>query len=97
MAAPDRKQLVGLLTQDPGTVLEEGAHLVTSSAPGTSVGHVTSSYHSSVLGRSIALALVRRGRERMGETLQASMPDGPIPAKIVTPVFFDPEGKRTNV
>ena len=35
------------------------------------LGHVTSSYRSAALGRTFALALVRAGRERIGETLYA--------------------------
>ncbi|MGN6818057.1 MAG: sarcosine oxidase subunit alpha family protein [Sphingomonas sp.] len=97
MADPYRKQLVGLLTSDPETVLEEGAQVVDSAAPGTPIGHVTSSYHSAVLGRSIALALVKGGRNRMGQRLGVPMPKGSITVDVVQPVFFDPEGKRVNV
>src|SRR5690606_1498847 len=96
LAAPDRKQLVGLLTRNPQIALEEGAQIVSPSAPGISIGHVTSSYHSSVLKKSIALALVQGGRERIGQTLHISMPGGSIPVEVVPPVFFDPEGKRIN-
>lgn len=96
LAAPDRKQLVGLLTRNPQIALEEGAQIVSPSAPGISMGHVTSSYHSSVLKKSIALALVQGGRERIGQTLHISMPGGSIPVEVVAPVFFDPEGKRIN-
>ncbi|WP_129793940.1 sarcosine oxidase subunit alpha family protein [Sphingosinicella sp. CPCC 101087] len=97
LAASNRKQLVGLLTRNPQIALEEGAQIVSPSAPGTSIGHVTSSYHSSVLKKSIALALVRGGRARIGQILHVSMPGGSIPVGVVAPVFFDPEGKRINV
>ncbi|WP_447764191.1 sarcosine oxidase subunit alpha family protein [Sphingopyxis panaciterrae] len=97
MVEPDRKQLVGLATADPGTLLEEGAQIVTSSAPGVSIGHVTSSYPSSVLGQSIALGMVRGGRDRIGQTLHVPMPGGLIAVEVVPPIFFDPEGKRVNV
>jgi sarcosine oxidase subunit alpha len=70
---------------------------VNASAPGTPIGRVTSSYHSAALGRSIALALVRGGRERTGQTLHVPMPGGIVPTEVVPPVFFDPEGKRINV
>ena len=33
------------------------------------LGHVTSSYHSAALGRPFALALIKNGRNRIGETL----------------------------
>ena len=59
----DRKQLVGIFTKDPNEVLEEGAQLVEkiTPVPIKMVGHVTSSYYSPNLGRSIALALVKEG------------------------------------
>lgn len=97
MAAPDRKQLVGLRSKDGRSVLEEGAQVVAPTAATTPIGHVTSSYHSAVLKAPIALALVRGGRARLGETLHIPMPGGAIPVEIVQPVFFDPEGSRVNV
>jgi len=97
MAGAHRKQLVGLSTRDPRIVLEEGAQIIDPSAPNAAIGHVTSSYHSAVLDRSIALALVRGGRDRMGQALQVAMPGGAIPIDVVEPVFFDPEGKRVHV
>ena len=72
MLAENRKQLVGLLTEDPNVVLEEGAQVTESATPAVgspALGHVTSSYRSETLGRSIALALVAAGRSRMGKTL----------------------------
>ncbi len=55
MKAADRKQLVGLRTRDSGTVLEEGAQIAATAGqkpPMELIGHVTSSYASSVLGVS---------------------------------------------
>jgi sarcosine oxidase, subunit alpha len=99
MHAPDRKQLVGLLTVDPNVILEEGAQVVATPgqrAPMKMIGHVTSSYHSAVLGRSIALALVRGGRARIGETLYVPMPAGEIAVKVTGTVFYDSEGARLH-
>ena len=65
----DRKQLVGLLTENPNEVLPEGAQLTNSPkapVPVPMIGHVSSSYFSACLGHSIALALVRGGQERLG-------------------------------
>ncbi|MGM5029710.1 sarcosine oxidase subunit alpha [Tardiphaga sp. 862_B3_N4_1] len=95
----DRKQLVGLLTTDPKVVLEEGAQIVldpTHPIPVPMIGHVTSAYWSATLNRSIALALVRGGRSRMGEELSIPMPDGVIKAKVVDSILFDPKGERLN-
>ncbi|MGH8224123.1 MAG: sarcosine oxidase subunit alpha family protein, partial [Woeseiaceae bacterium] len=79
MKAPDRKQLVGLRTANPGTVLEEGAQVAETARqrpPMKPIGHVTSSYFSAALGHSIALAMVKGGRARIGQTLYVPMPGG---------------------
>ncbi len=97
--AAGRKQLVGLLTVDPATVLEEGAQIVAvpgQSPPMQLIGHVTSSYASAVLGRSIALAMVADGRARIGQTLYVPMPGGDIPVQVTSPVFYDAEGARLH-
>jgi sarcosine oxidase, subunit alpha len=96
----DRKHLVALLPVDPGTLLPEGAQLVDDPdhpIPMPMVGHVTSSYRSAALGRTFALALVRRGRERLGETVHAPLADGrTIAATIADSVVFDPENLRRD-
>ncbi|WP_404401416.1 sarcosine oxidase subunit alpha [Pelagibacterium halotolerans] len=99
MLKTDRKQLVGLLTEDPKVVLEEGAQIVfdpNQSLPMTMVGHVTSSYWSASLGRSIALAVVEGGQARMGETVHIPMPDSTLRATITGTVFYDPENARLS-
>jgi sarcosine oxidase subunit alpha len=99
MKNPERKQLVGLETADPKVVLEEGAQVVASAGqkvPREMIGHVTSSYHSAALGRSIALGVVAGGRARLGQTLYVPMPGGDIAVKVVAPVFYDPQGVRLN-
>jgi sarcosine oxidase subunit alpha len=99
MADPARKQLVGLLTRDPAIVLEEGAQLVVDPnqpIPMTMIGHVTSAYHSPALDRSIALAMVRGGRARIGATLHVPMPDRVIPVEVTAPLFYDAEGRKLD-
>jgi sarcosine oxidase subunit alpha len=99
LVAKGRKQLVGLKTRDPKVVLEEGAQIVADpkqAVPMTMIGHVTSSYWSQNCGRSIALALVAGGRERMGETLHVPMPDGAVEVEVSGMVFFDEKGERLN-
>lgn len=98
----DRKQLVGLLTDNPAEVLPEGGQIVASreygEPPVPMLGHVTSSYWSATLGRSIALALVKSGRERHGQSVYLPLSDGRVVAAQVTePLFYDPEGKRQHV
>ncbi|MDP2697472.1 sarcosine oxidase subunit alpha family protein [Thalassospira sp.] len=99
IATERRKHLVGLKTLDPMIVLQEGAQIVldpNQPIPMTMSGHVTSAYHSPVLGRSIALALVENGHNRMGETVFIPMPDTVIRAEICSTVFYDPTGERLN-
>ncbi len=100
IVAPNRKQLVGLLTEEPRTVLEEGAQIVaekSASPPVDMIGHVTSAYWSECLQHSIALAVVEGGRARMGEALYVPMPDTVHTVKVVDPVFYDASGERLNV
>jgi sarcosine oxidase subunit alpha len=97
---PDRKHLVGLLPADPDFVLPEGAQLIAPDTPLTPpvpmLGHVTSSYRSAVLARSFALALIKGGRDRLGETVIAPLGDRLVEATITEPVFYDKEGARRD-
>ncbi len=98
-ARPDRKQLVALLPLDANERLPEGAQLVDDAeqpVPMRMIGHVTSSYRSAALGRTFALALVRGGRGRIGETVYAPLVDRTIAAKIAEPVLYDPENRRRD-
>jgi sarcosine oxidase, subunit alpha len=93
----DRKQLVGLLTEDPHEVLEEGAQLVADpgeQVPMAMLGHVTSSYMSPNLGRSFALAVIREGRARLGQKLYVPLEGRSIAVSVTEPVFIDKEGER---
>jgi sarcosine oxidase subunit alpha len=92
----DRKQLVGILTTDPLEVLEEGAQLVETetSLPMSMIGHITSSYYSPNLGRSIALAMVKSGINKKGKKLIVPMLNKSVEVQITNPVFIDPENER---
>jgi sarcosine oxidase subunit alpha len=94
----DRKQLVGLLTDNPSEVLEEGAQIIadTNLKPVEMLGHVTSSYYSPNLNKSIALGVVRGGKNMMGQKLFIPMEKKNINVTIVDPVFFDKENVRLN-
>jgi sarcosine oxidase subunit alpha len=98
-ARPDRKHLVGLLTENPSEVIPEGGQIVAElkdKPPMTMIGHVTSSYWSPNVGRSIAMALVKNGRNRMGDTVYVPLPDRVIRAKVGEPKFYDLEGARLD-
>ncbi|MFO1221180.1 MAG: sarcosine oxidase subunit alpha family protein [Burkholderiaceae bacterium] len=96
----DRKQLVGLLADDPAFVLPEGAQVLAGepgAIPTPMAGHVTSSYASPTLGRSIAMALVKGGLDRMGQRVHVAMRDGrSVTATIASPIFFDPKAERQH-
>ncbi|NND42452.1 MAG: sarcosine oxidase subunit alpha family protein, partial [Silicimonas sp.] len=101
MRDPLRWKLVGLETED-GSVLPDGVYAV---EPGVNdngqrktEGRVTSTYHSPTLERGIAMGLVERGPDRMGEVLSfPTLDGGSVRAKIVSPVFYDPDGEKQNV
>jgi sarcosine oxidase subunit alpha len=99
VVASGRKQLVGLVTDDPKLVLDEGAQLVDDPGqpiPMRMLGHVTSSYWSPNCGRSIAMALVADGRALQGGALHVTTPEGFARVTVVDPVFFDPKGERIH-
>jgi sarcosine oxidase, subunit alpha len=96
MADPERKQLVGLATEDPRVVLPEGAQIVAEVRPGppmAMIGHVTSSYWSPNLDRGIAMALVKGGRARIGQTVTVPLADRSIRATVTEPKFLDTKGR----
>ncbi|MBM3597734.1 MAG: sarcosine oxidase subunit alpha family protein [Alphaproteobacteria bacterium] len=107
LLAPDRLQLVGLMPLDKKDEIVRGCQLV-ADGPGSGRGArppvpmegvVTSNCYSATLGCWIALALVKAGRKRHGETLHAQSPltGRSVPVKIVPNVFIDPEGARLRV
>ena len=97
---PGRKQLVGLLTDDPKEVLPEGAHIVAEvrdAPPMPMLGHVTSSYMSPNLDRSIAMALIYDGKNRKDEKVNVRLMDGrTIKCRVTDYVFYDRKGERAR-
>ena len=94
----DRKQLVGLLTEDPKEVLEEGAQIVSNlnKKPPEMLGHVTSSYFSPNLKKSIALAVLKNGKKMKGKKLIIPMENKNINVTVSDFIFLDKENKRLN-
>jgi sarcosine oxidase, subunit alpha len=95
----NRKHLVGLLAANLSEVIPEGAQVVAElkpKPPMKMLGHVTSSYYSPNVGRSIALALIEGGRARIGQELYAVLPGRTIRLTVTEPRFFDLEGTRVN-
>ena len=100
---PLRKQFVGLLPIDAETVLPEGAQIIESTTDGQlppppvpMLGHVTSSYRSAHLGRPFALALVKGGHARIGDTLSVPVNGTLVPVEVTGSVLVDPEGARRD-
>lgn len=100
LTAEGRKHLIGLMTEDPNVVLVEGAQIVADPnqpIPMDMLGHVTSSYWSEALGRSVAMALVKDGFNLMDQILHIPMTGKNHKAVVTKPMFYDPKGERLNV
>ncbi|HEY3887193.1 MAG TPA: glycine cleavage T C-terminal barrel domain-containing protein, partial [Caulobacteraceae bacterium] len=91
---PDRHQLVGLEAPD-GRAMAVGAHLV---RPGgrDSEGFVTSAGWSPALGRPVALAMLKGGRGRLGETLSLVGEGAPATVRVAERAAYDPQGERLD-
>jgi len=92
MSAAGRRELVGLLTEDRTSLLEEGCQVVNAGDPRVSLGHVSSSYRSEAFGRPIALGLVRDGRARIGQSLAVANGDQLTRIRVVEPMFLKQRG-----
>jgi sarcosine oxidase, subunit alpha len=98
LTLPNRLQLVGLLPIHGDDLIPEGTQLLldpTVETPGT-VGHVTSSFRSPTLGRTFALALLKNGRQRIGDTVHTRINVRSIAAKVTEPMFYDRENLRRD-
>ena len=98
LIGPERAQLVGLASD---TEITAGAYLFRPGNKATRTaaqGHVTSACWSPTLGRWIALAFLRDGRARHGETLRMvdHMRQKPADVSVSGPVFVDPDGGRAR-
>ncbi|WP_137179815.1 sarcosine oxidase subunit alpha family protein [Roseomonas sp. AR75] len=98
---PERPVLVGLKPADGRTPIRAGAHLYDVGAQivtANGKGHVTSACFSPTLSMPVALALLRRGADRIGQRIRVLDPvrNGDLEAEICSPVFVDPEGGRTR-
>jgi len=89
-----RQQVVGLLPDDDSFVVSEGSALIPQRGSRDFQGHVTASCYSPTLGRSIALALLKEGRQRVGQKILISGLQRAVSAEVTAPVFYDPKGER---
>jgi len=91
-----RLQLVALAAGDGATRLPVGAQIAAGSPPAASEGYVTSSYSSPTLGAPVALGMLRRGSERLGERLRVHHLGAVFEAVVVKAPFIDPDGEKFN-
>jgi len=87
-----RRELVGLLTDNPGQMIPEGAPLTPNAETRPSEGLVTASVWSVVNQRVVSLALLNDGRNRLGETVYIRVKKVVIKATVTNPCFYDPTG-----
>ncbi len=93
---PPRLQLVGLQPVDGRTRLHAGAHIAAQAPPAPIDGRVTSSCLSPALGHPVALALLTRGSQRLGERVRVYHLGTETLAQVVKTPFVDPEGRRVH-
>jgi methylglutamate dehydrogenase subunit C len=93
LSAPGRLQLVGLESLDGA--IPEGGMLVKGEG-GDAEGHATAAGFRVMEGTGIALALLRDGASRHGETLLATSPTRNMHARVrvMAPHFYDTKGDR---
>ncbi|MBB4952656.1 sarcosine oxidase subunit alpha [Agrobacterium vitis] len=101
LTAADRYQLVGLVPVDADDSFKVGAHLLKEGARPSLLndqGHVTSVCHSPMLDCCIGLALLKSGRERIGEniTVWDGLHGHEVLATVSHPVFVDPAGQKMS-
>jgi sarcosine oxidase subunit alpha len=93
---PNRFQLVALSPADGRTLLPVGAQIAASAPPTRTEGHITSSYRSPELGAPVALGMLARGAQRLGEQVRVHHLGVQIDALVVKAPFIDPTGMRLH-
>ncbi|HMK84775.1 MAG TPA: 2Fe-2S iron-sulfur cluster-binding protein [Steroidobacteraceae bacterium] len=91
---PTRFQLVALSSADGRTRLPVGGQIARARPPTRTEGHVTSSYMSPELGAPVALGMLVRGFERVGERVLVHHLGSTVEAVVVKGPFIDPAGDR---
>ncbi len=98
----DGLTLMGFKPLDPQETIPAGAHFIAlgnEAVMANDEGWVSSAAFSPNLNCSIALGFIKRGHERIGETVRAADPlrGREVEVEIVSPHFVDPEGERLRV
>ena len=94
-----RPRLVGLRAADGRASIHGGAQITSETAPTRSLGHITASVYSPILGEWIALALIARSCAAEGTLLLARDPlrGSDTTVRVTSPVHFDPAGERMRL
>ncbi|UWR28268.1 sarcosine oxidase subunit alpha family protein (plasmid) [Sulfitobacter sp. S223] len=95
----DDQRAVGVKPVNPTDKTPAGAHLISATDPVDAAhdqGYVTSACYSPDLGHHIALAFLKDGANRMGETMRLVSPltNVNVMVEICSPHFIDPKGER---
>ena len=85
-----RNSLVGFVMSD-SAVPRDGDPIVANGQP---IGRVTSSRYSHVLGKSIGLAWVPISMAEEDTEIRVLVNGKPVPGKVVSQPFYDPDGGR---
>ena len=98
---PARPVVVGVRPIDPAQSLTAGSHFIPVGADAVVAndqGYLTSVAFSPVLGQDIGIGFLARGRDRIGERIRAFdlLRGHDVECEVCSPVFYDPEGKRTH-
>jgi len=98
---PNREKIVGVVPLDKKTMIPEGSHLVlnsNASLPNPKLGHISASCWSVEHNNPFSLAILKNGKNRIGEKLFALSPlkNKVIPVEIVSSHYVDPKGERVR-
>jgi methylglutamate dehydrogenase subunit C len=101
LQGPERWSLVGIECLEPGKKLRGGAILFASSdrIEGHGRGYITSVTWSTELEKFVALGLYQGGLKHAGEEIVCAFPlkNEQVRARVVLPMFIDPNGERLRV
>ena len=93
---PETKAVEVVTITKPAAVYHPPLPNKINTKPVEMLGHVTSSYFSPNLNKSIALAVVKSGKKLKGKKLIVPMENRNINVTITDTVFYDKENKRLN-
>ena len=96
-----REQIVGLVPIDKKTFIPEGSHLVIDhrlKSPNPKLGHVSASCWIVENNNPFSLAILKDGKNKIGEKLYAVSPlkNISVQVEVVSQHYVDPDGKRVR-